>query len=231
MRADERCAGAGIGPGTGLVTRRLLEAGAILVAVEPDPGLASYLRVAFEGRPVTVIESTLESAKLENHAFDIAVAATSFHWIDQEVGLGTLSRVLEPGGSLALWWTLFRDPSATDPFTQAVELILGPSTRGAFDEPGRPPFQLDVEHRLRDLRRWGNVDDLRADMIEKTSVLDSNRARALYASMATVLRRSPSEQAVVLDAIERLVEDEFGGVVERRFVTALYTGRRSCEIR
>jgi hypothetical protein len=44
--------------------------------------------------------------------------------------------------------------------------------------------------------------------------------------MATVLRRSPTEQERLLDAIEQLAVDRFGGVVERRFVTALYTGRR-----
>jgi SAM-dependent methyltransferase len=215
-----------IGPGTGLVTRRLLETGASVVAVEPDPRLASYLRATFEDHPLEVIESTLESAALHEEVFDLALAATSFHWIDQEPGLTTLSRVLKPGGSVALWWTLYGDPKATDQFTRAVDVILGPSTRGAFDELGRPPFQLDVEHRLRDLRRWGSFVDVTAEIFETASVLDSERARALYASMATVLRREPDEQATVLDAIERLVEDDFGGAVERRFVTALYTGRR-----
>jgi hypothetical protein len=131
---------------------------------------------------------------------------------------------------VALWWTLYRDPTATDQFTQTVEVILGPSTRGAFDEPGRPPFQLDVEHRLRDLGRWGSFVELNAEIIETMSVLDSDQARALYASMATVLRRRPDERAAVLDAIERLVEDDFGGRVECRFVTALYTGRRPGDV-
>ena len=215
-----------IGPGTGLVTRRLLETGAAVVAVEPDPGLASYLRTALDDNALEVVESSFETASLPDGAFDLAVAATSFHWIDQEVGLRTLNRVIKPGAWAALWWTLYRDPDATDEFTRAVEMILGRGTRGAFDEPGRPPFQLDVEHRIRDMRSWGGFDELDADVIETMSILDSRQARALYASMATVLRRSPAEQQAVLDAIEDLVDGDFGGAVERRFVTALYTGRR-----
>ena len=154
-----------IGPGTGLVTRRLLQAGASVVAIEPDPGLAAYLHTAFEESPVEVVESSLESAILEDGAFELALAATSFHWVDQEVGLGKLHRAIRPGGSVALWWTLYRDVWATDQFTRAVEEILGPHTRGAFDEPGRPPFQLDVEHRLRDMRLWGHFEDLEAEII------------------------------------------------------------------
>jgi SAM-dependent methyltransferase len=216
-----------IGPGTGLVTRRLLEAGASVVAIEPDPGLASHLRTALMDRPVEVVESPLESATVEDGAFDLALAATSFHWVDQEVGLGKLNRAIRPSGSVALWWTLYRDPGATDDFTRAVEEILGPNTRGAFDEPGRPPFQLDVDHRLRDMRRWGRFEHLEATIIETTVVLQAQQARDLYGSMATVLRRDPDEQTAILDSIQSLVESVFNGAVERRFVTALYTGRRA----
>ena len=216
-----------IGPGTGLVTRRLLEAGASVVAIEPDPGLAAYLRTALMKSPVEVLEIPFESATVEDGSFELAVAATSFHWVDQRAGLHKLRRALRPDASVALWWTLYRDPWATDEFTRAVEGILGPNTRGAFDEPGRPPFQLDVEHRLRDMRRWGHFEDLEAKLIETTLVLQARQARALYASMATVLRRSPDERAVILDFVENLVDDEFGGAVQRRFVTALYTGRRA----
>jgi SAM-dependent methyltransferase len=216
-----------IGPGTGLVTRRLLEAGASVVAIEPDPGLAAHLRAVFSEPIVEVMESPLESAALEEGVFELAVAATSFHWVDQKVGLGKLHRAIRPGGWVALWWTLYRDPGATDEFTRTVEGILGPNTRGAFDEPGRPPFQLDIAHRVRDMRRWGRFEDLESTIIKTPFVLQARQTRALYASMATVLRRSPDEQAAILDSIQNLVESHFGGEVERRFVTALYTGRRA----
>ncbi len=55
--------------------------------------------------------------------------------------------------------------------------------------------------------------------------LSAQKANALYASMATVLRRPPIEQDRLLDAIEQLAAQQYGGVVERRFVTALGTGR------
>jgi hypothetical protein len=127
---------------------------------------------------------------------------------------------------MAMWWTLFRDPNSADAFSQEVERILGPATRGAFDEPGRPPFQLDREHRIRDLATWGGLTDLAADIVAQPCTLSTAQARALYGSMASILRRSPDEQRQLLDAIERVAENRFGGVVERQFVTAMYTGRK-----
>ena len=213
-----------IGPGTGLVTRRLAAFGASVTAVEPDPGLAGYLSKALPS--VTVRRATLEETLLPAQTFDIVVAGTSLHWVDQRVGLTKLGECLKPGGWFACWWTLFRDPGRPDPFAVAVEEILGPDTRGAFDEPDRPPFQLDEQHRVRDLARWAGLIDVEAEQMRSTCTFSAHQARALYASMATVLRRPPIEQERLLDAIEHLADQRYGGVVERRFVTALYTGRR-----
>jgi hypothetical protein len=44
--------------------------------------------------------------------------------------------------------------------------------------------------------------------------------------MATVIRRPADEQRRVLDGVERLATELSDGTVRRRFVTALYTGRK-----
>jgi len=214
-----------IGPGTGQVTQRLLRNGAHVVAVEPDPSMASYLFETSASANLDVVISSFEDADVAPASFDLAVAATSFHWVDQEVGLTKLGRAMRPGGWVALWWTLFRDPAQPDEFSQALDHILGPVTPGAFDEPGRPPFQLDESHRRRDMTRWAGLDDVTSQVIPWTCELTPLQARALYASMATVIRRPPDEQRRILDGVERLAAEISEGVVRRRFVTALYTGR------
>ena len=131
-----------IGPGTGLVTQRLLSAGAHVTAIEPDPSMASYLLEAARldrARPRDI--EHLRRPMSPAVTFELAVAATSFHWVDQELGLSKLGRGSQAGGMDRVpWWTLFRDADQLDEFSQAVEYVLGPATRGAFDEPGRPPF-------------------------------------------------------------------------------------------
>src|SRR5580692_11063884 len=59
-----------VGPGTGLVTRHLLSAGASVMVVEPDPGLADHLANGFP--TVAVTRCPLEEAELPRDAFDIA---------------------------------------------------------------------------------------------------------------------------------------------------------------
>jgi SAM-dependent methyltransferase len=215
-----------IGPGTGLVTQRLLREGAHVTAVEPDPAMATYLQDTAASANLDVVITSFEEADITTAAFDLAVAATSFHWVDQEVGLSKLGRAIRPGGWVALWWTLFRDPDQPDEFSRAVEQVLGPATRGAFDEPGRPPFQLDEVHRRRDMTRWAGLHDVTSQVTSWTCELTPVEARALYASMATVIRRPLDEQRMVLDGVQRIATEMSEGAVRRRFVTALYTGRR-----
>lgn len=216
-----------IGPGTGLVTQRLLRAGAHVTAVEPDPSLASYLCDTAASANLDVVRSSFEEADIGRDRFDLAVAATSFHWVNQKVGLSKLGQALRHGGWAALWWTLFRDPDQPDEFSRAVEQVLGPATRGAFDEPGRPPFQLDETHRRRDIAHWAGLDNVTSQVISWSHELTPVQARDLYASMATVIRRPPDEKRRVLDGVERLATElSDDGVVRRQFVTAIYTGRR-----
>jgi SAM-dependent methyltransferase len=215
-----------IGPGTGLVTQRLVASGAAVTCIEPNPTLAAFLGRALPYADVEVLVTSFEDAPLADGAFDLAVAATSFHWVDQRIGPHLLRRVIRPDGWVAIWWMLFEDPSTVDAFDLAIQTVLGPPL--AIVDPGRPPFQIDAEARCADLRAAGFVE-VRSEMLRMQYTFDASAIRALYATMAIVLRRSAHEQAQVLDALQTLVERDFGGVITRPFVTALYTARNPVE--
>src|SRR5690349_15065291 len=64
-----------IGPGTGLATRRLLEAGASpLTVVEPDARLVAKLKQ--RSPEVTIVNAAFEDADLTPAMFDLGCAAT-----------------------------------------------------------------------------------------------------------------------------------------------------------
>ncbi len=212
-----------IGPGTGLVTRRLLAMGAQVTAVEPNASMVAYLRESLGDKNVDVVASPFEDAQLGDHEFDLAVAATSFHWVDRNIGTEKLRRVVRPGGWVAIWWMLFEDPIHSDEFAEAVETVLGGSP-GCILEPGRRPFQIDEVARRSELSEARFVD-VKSELVPTEREMDAAQLRALYATMAVVLRRPPPEQTRVLDAIEALVRHDFDGRVQRRFLTALYTAR------
>ena len=77
-----------IGAGTGTATRRLLELGADpLIAIEPDPRLADFLRSENPDKALQVVTASFEEAVLKEKSFDLGVSATAFHWLEEEPAL------------------------------------------------------------------------------------------------------------------------------------------------
>jgi SAM-dependent methyltransferase len=214
-----------IGPGTGRVTRRLLEAGASVVAIEPDTALVRHLANGLPDNRLKIVSASFEEAELATGRFDLIVAAASFHWVDQHTGLPKVGSVLRPGGWVAFWWTIFGDPERPDPFHDSVRDLLGEGT-GPTGTPDAPQFELDADDRTRDLERKAGLVDASAEMIHWTARMTPEEVRGLYASMIRVLRRPRQEQLELLQAVERTAKNNFAGVVDRPFVTALYTARR-----
>ena len=216
-----------IGPGTGQATRRLLELGAHpLVAIEPDPELARYVRAALGDR-VEVRLTALEDAELEPAAFDFVAAASSFHWVEEDVGLAKLRDTLRPGGWIALWWTLFGDETRPDPFRTAVDPLFvdiphGPS--GPRQEGG-PSHGRDSAMRFAALGRAG-FEDLGHDEMRWVREWDTEGIRGLYSTFSPIIALEPERRQEFLDSVARVAELEFGGVVEKPLVTSLYTARR-----
>jgi SAM-dependent methyltransferase len=211
-----------IGPGTGLVTRRLLAAGARVVAVEPDQNMAAHLATAVSS-DVEIIPGTFEQAHLPDDRFDLALAATSFHWVDQSAGIPKLGRVIRPGGWAALWWTIFDDPDRQDAFRDALRARTGDGDPGG---QRNARFQLDAAARCRDLAERAGLTDVTGKLIRWTAELDTAQTRALYASMIKIRRLPADDQQHILHQISRLADHDFAGRVQRPFMTAMYTGRR-----
>jgi SAM-dependent methyltransferase len=222
-----------IGPGTGQATRRLLELDADVVAVEPDPGLREYVATR-TSRPLVVLSDPLEAVDLPSGEFDLAVAASSFHWVEEDVGLSRLFRALRPDGWIALWWTLFGVGEHPDRFQGELQPVLDDLYSAEGIEPGRSPssgtaggprFAMDVPSRRAALVRAG-FTQVEHELIRWQHTWDSASIRALYASFSPVLRLEPASRAAVLDAVGRIADDRFGGRVELGLETSLYTARR-----
>ena len=89
-----------VGSGTGILASQLREAGAKILAVEPDAEMAAVARA--KGLEVEV--SSFENWDRRGRTFDLVSFGQSFHWVDPMIALPRIHTLLEPGGSLALAW-------------------------------------------------------------------------------------------------------------------------------
>jgi SAM-dependent methyltransferase len=216
-----------VGPGTGQATRRLLELGASpLVAIEPNVELARYLAGSVGDRAdVRVI--ALEDAMVPDDAFDLATAASSFHWVDRSAGLAILLRALRPGGWIALWWTGFGDPARPDPFRDATAELLSRMPRSPIGSHrgGRAPTDGGVEVWLAALAA-GGFEESSHEAIPWTKTFDAKSIRAVFSTFSPFLYVDERKRTELLDELERIARTEFDDRVEKPILTSLYTARK-----
>src|SRR5262245_32953213 len=99
----------GIGPGatvcdlaagTGKLTRLLVPAGGLLLAVEPVEGMRTVLHRALPAVPAAA--AVAEALPFADGALDAVTVAQAFHWFDPAASLTELHRALRAGGRLGL---------------------------------------------------------------------------------------------------------------------------------
>lgn len=217
-----------VGAGTGTATRRLLDLGADpLVAVEPDPRMAEFLRGSTPSEALSIVVEPFESAALPVAAFDLGVCATAFHWLNEQKALAKVATLLKPGGRWAMVWNVFGDPDRHDAFHDATFDLLNDGPRSiSHGGPGGVPFALNVQHRMSAFGRRPEFTDVRHEARGWDLVLDPDQVVALYSTYSDMTARPPDEQRQVLAELRRIAAEEFGGRVVRNMITILYTARR-----
>jgi SAM-dependent methyltransferase len=202
-----------LGAGTGQATGPLLAAGLSVTAVEPGARLARRLAERFPAARVRVART--EDVELPPGGYDVAVAATSIHWMDLDVVLPRVREALTAGGRFLVWRTEFGDPTAPlTPFRERVGEIVR-----------RRASVVDVRRRvgtagLAQVLTAGGLFVVEEIDVTRWSVdLDEARVRALFATFSDW---SEAEVAAAGDAVRAL-----GGTVREHYVTPLIVLRRT----
>jgi SAM-dependent methyltransferase len=144
-----------VGAGTGIASAQLAEAGADVLAVEPDEQMAAVCIA--KGIPVE--SSTFEHWPADGRTFDLVVFGQSFHWVDPDVALPKLASLLNSGAHLTLMWNRI---TPNEPKRQGIERIsaeFGATTPASTSA-------TNAETALQALLRASDFDVERVDVSE-----------------------------------------------------------------
>ncbi|HEY8301949.1 MAG TPA: methyltransferase domain-containing protein [Jatrophihabitans sp.] len=121
--------------GTGKVAVALVACGIAVLGVEIDPHMAAVAR----SHGLIVEEGKFETWGDQGRTFDLITCGQGWHWIDPGVGGEKAARLLNPGGTLALFWNRDRfDDDVQAELNQVYETCapqLAEHDRGHGDDP------------------------------------------------------------------------------------------------
>jgi SAM-dependent methyltransferase len=140
---DRRDVVVDLAAGTGLLTRAIAGKVGHLIAVEPDERMRSVLQA--RSGEVEVLAGRGEAIPLPDASADAVLISSAWHWMDPDVAVPEIARVLRDGGRLGVIWTgrehdidwLHADEWFSEAHAEARAGLPAPAGSAAAD--ARPP--------------------------------------------------------------------------------------------
>jgi SAM-dependent methyltransferase len=202
-----------VGAGTGKGTAALLDLGAQITCVEPDPRMATVLAARFP--QASVVNAAFEEWTPPPAGVDLVACGTAWHWLDPASRNRRAFDALAPGGVLAVFHHRFgyTDPAvskALDEVLQAVDpRVAGRDAHFSFDDVRGSGLFEDVSE-----REWHSYPEL--------STAEYLR---LMQTFSPFLRHTAAQQQATLTGLSEALA-RFGDRLTMDIWTLLTLGRR-----
>ena len=215
------------GPGTGQATRPLLEHGIAVTAVEPGQALAAFLlnKLGTEFPMLDVIIAKFDDANLVAGAYDLVLAATSFHWLDKQTRFQRCYDLLRSGGVLAVVQTNQIESDVDAGFFEAAQPIC--DRHQHTDPPPALPTEEALEpEEYADLVASGLFDNIQLHKYRWDQTYSSRDYGDLMRSYSVTQAMEPPQQEALISEICAFIEAKFEGEITRPLVMTLSLGRK-----
>jgi SAM-dependent methyltransferase len=205
---------ADLGAGTGIFTAILLDAGARVLAVEPNAPMRAAAEARFAGDArFTSVDAGAEATTLPDESVDLVVAAQAFHWFDPARARVEALRILRRGGGAALVWNLRK----STPFLDAYDAML----RDLGTDYGR--VKMGDESAIATF--FGPTPPALAHF-DNAQILDEPALRGRLLSASYTPKPGEARHDAMMGRLHEIfVEHAQGGVVTFDYDTRLYHGR------
>ncbi len=181
-----------LGAGTGKFTELLVRRAHHVVAVEPSQAMLAVLTDKLPR--VSTHLAAAEAIPVATASQDLVTVAQAFHWFDRESACAEISRVLRPGGRLALLWN---NPDPACPWDRAAYHVAHPGLSLTEDEDGRPRRES-----------LPNLESVSAEAIRWEEQISRQDYLRRWLTVSSFLVAKPSVRAEMVSRIARILDED-----------------------
>lgn len=188
-----------LGAGTGAMTRHLMKRVPKVYAVDPDPRMREVLAENCPG--VTALEGVAERIPLPDACVDTVVMSSAWHWVDPDLAIPEVARVLRDGGTLALVWNR-GDRSV--PWVSDIEAFRRQATRTG------DIVYTQVSHYLQDpwLPEGSPFVDIEISALAWSTPVSRDELSAMLTTYTGYLQASAERKAEILQEYTEYVNND-----------------------
>lgn len=217
-----------IGCGPGQATYPFARRGYRMLCVEPGPNMVEVASERCSGCSVEFVVSSFEDWPVEENAFDLAISASAFHWLDKGIRLPKIARALKSGGTIALFWNKHPGPFSRI-FVEANAVYRKYAPELAWDEKEMCSRRGLTEEQIRGVADEIDATGIFGPVTVKTYPWSREFTAQEYADLMNTYsghRALPEDRKQALFADIRGIIEENGGIVVREYLSVLYLARK-----
>jgi len=197
-----------VGAGTGIATEPLVELGLAVTVIEPASEMAAVAEAKMADRTQMFVGRFEDFP--HRRSVELLASFNAWHWVEPSVGVERAADLIRPGGWLALVWTEVVS-WGQEPFEERLADVFG------------SPWVKRLEHvegSMQSIRNDPRFDDFQVRHHPFTRTLNAD---TFVAVTKTYGGHRTDDQ---YQAIERVINSEFGGAVAKVEDAALYMAQR-----
>jgi ubiquinone/menaquinone biosynthesis C-methylase UbiE len=202
-----------LGAGTGKLTRALVPRFARVVAVEPDEAMRAVLEAVVPAADSRA--GNAEAIPLQEDEIDAVFSGEAFHWFATTATVAELTRVLRPGGGLAIFWNIpLEHPDVGEEAEAAID--------EAFSRGGTPGLPRVLSGEWREPLEGSGFEELHETDLERELVTDRERWIANLLSVSSIAVQPEDDRDAFAARMRELVPP---GELRARVRTVAYWTR------
>ena len=160
---------------------------------------------------------------MQENEYDLVISATSFHWVDPEIGYPKIAEILKPGAAMALFWNMSVQTEHSDGFIQSVQPVyqqVVPEMARKFAVLPHPDtIPLLIGDQIAQTGLFGNVTIRKYGWEQEYS---SQSYIDLLNTYSDHLSLNPETRSRLFRSIKDHIETQFDGRILKEYLTVLY---------
>jgi len=200
-----------------------------VLCIELGENLAAVARRNLASYPqAEVLTADFEEWSPPKGAFDLAISATAFHWLDPCVAYPKVARALKPGGVIALFWNEHVHSDVSAGFFEAVQRVYereAPEIVKPEDKRG-PPRPEEVLDRTDEIEGSGVFEGVTRRLYRWDETYDAEGYLRVLNTYSGHRGLPEATRGRLFRGIAGLIDGEYGGSIVKGYLTTLYVARR-----
>jgi len=194
-----------VGAGTGKLTRALLPRAGRVIAVEPDERMRAVLQARSAG--AEALAGRGETIPLPDASADGVFISSAWHWMDPDLAVPEICRVLRDGGRFGLLWTS-RDDSVD--WVHELNQLREPGEQSDDAPAGGPRAARSPRHAIR-LPGGAPLRGEATASFRFTRPMTADSLVAMLGTYSGLITASAAERTARLDQVRAALQERFPG--------------------